>query len=545
MLWQIAPFAYLLRQKISSLLYATYIIPGEVKGVPMYGKIISSALIGIEGIPICVEADVNDGLPTFTMVGYLSASVKEAGERVRTALKNSGFHIPPKRITINLSPGNVRKNGTSYDLPIAIAVLNAMGLFCDVDFSQIAIIGEIGLDGNIKPVSGILSMVHSCSKQGIKQCIIPKENEAEALLVENMTVIGVSYLKEVVDLLQYNITPAKEQEKEDNRCIKKTMPKIDFSDIKGQEMLKRGMEIAVSGVHNILMTGAAGSGKSMLAKRIPTIMPELSFEEQMEVTKIYSISNMLTDTSQLMNIRPFRAPHHTISEQALVGGGVCPRPGEISLSHRGVLFLDELPEFKKSVLEVLRQPLEEKKIMISRVQASYMYPADFMLVAAMNPCPCGFFPDRNRCTCSYQQIRRYQSKISGPLLDRIDINMEVKQVNFHELFNDEKQCSSKEIRERVRRVREIQKNRFREDGILFNSQLDGELIKKYIRLDQKEQEILEKTFVDCKLSARGMYRILRLARTIADMDESYKIKASHLTEALFFRNNGGLSYDNI
>lgn len=349
----------------------------------MYGQIISCSLIGIEGIPIGVEADVNEGLPTFTMVGYLSSSVKEAGERVRTALKNSGFHLPPKRITINLSPGNIRKDGTSFDLPIAIAVLNAMGLFGEVDFSKLVIIGEIGLDGTIKAVPGILPMVHSCSKHGITQCIVPMTNVREAMLVENMTVIGASSLNEVVDYLQEQILPDKQKEN-DTFVTNKIKQTIDFSDIKGQETLKRGMEIAAAGFHNLLMTGAAGSGKSMLAKRMPTILPDLTFEEQMEVTKIYSVSNLLTDAGKLMTNRPFRSPHHTISEQALVGGGLYPRPGEISLSHRGVLFLDELPEFKKSVLEVLRQPMEERKIMISRVNASYVYPADFMLIAAMN-----------------------------------------------------------------------------------------------------------------------------------------------------------------
>lgn len=503
----------------------------------MYGKIISSTLIGIEGIPISVEADVNDGLPTFTMVGYLSSSVKEAGERVRTALKNSGFHLPPKRITINLSPGNVRKDGTGFDLPIAIAVLNAMGLFSDVNFSEIVIIGEIGLDGTIKAIPGVLSMVHSCSRQGIRLCIVPYQNAAEASLIKDVAVVGVSTLNEVVEFLQDNVLPSKIINKSCIKDLENIQPKIDFSDIKGQDTLKRGMEIAACGFHNILMTGAAGSGKSMLAKRMPTILPDLTFEEQMEVTKIYSISNMLTDASKLMSNRPFRSPHHTISEQALVGGGLNPKPGEISLSHRGVLFLDELPEFKKSVLEVLRQPMEERKIMISRVHASYVYPADFMLVAAMNPCPCGYYPDRNRCSCSYQQIKRYQSKISGPLLDRIDINMEVKQVEYKDLFNEDKQQTSEEIRQRVSMVREIQQKRYMNDGILYNAQLDGKLLKKYIKLDLEEHEILENTFVKSKLSARGMYRILRLARTIADMDVSDKITKEHLMEAIFYRNS--------
>lgn len=502
----------------------------------MYGQIISSTLIGIEGFPIRVEADVHDGLPTFTMVGYLSSSVKEAGERVRTALKNSGYHLPPKRITINLSPGNIRKDGTCFDLPIAIAVLHAMGLFCDVDFSDVVIIGEIGLDGTIKGVPGVLPMVHSCKQHNICRCIVPIANAKEAALVQGMQVFGVSTLKEVVDFLQGSVLL--DETKSSEEIFKKTNhKKIDFSDIKGQETLKRGMEIAATGFHNVLMTGVAGAGKSMLAKRMSTILPELTFEEQMEVTKIYSVCGLLSDSEQLIQNRPFREPHHTISAHALVGGGSVPKPGEISLAHRGVLFLDELPEFQKNVLEVLRQPMEDRKITISRVNASYVFPADFMLVAAMNPCPCGYYPDISRCCCSPLQVRRYQSKISGPLLDRIDLNMEVLQVDYLDLFQNQKQETSETIRGRVSDARKIQYKRYKDEGISFNSQLDGNLLKKFIRLSDDEHKILEDVFVKQKLSARGTYRILRLARTIADMEHSKEIKKAHLLEAIFYRNS--------
>lgn len=350
----------------------------------MFSKVISSTVHGVDGITISVEADVNDGLPVFTMVGYLSSSVREAGERVRTALKNSGYYLPPKRVTINLSPADIRKDGSGFDLPIAIAVLLSMGIIPEINMEDTVVIGELSLDGTVKSVPGILPMVSHCHSRGINRCIVPRDNVNEASLVRGVEVIGIKTLQEASEYIQgiLDITPVINvgQDMDYGECS----DALDFSEIRGQSMLRRGMEIAAAGFHNILMTGAAGSGKSMLAKRLPTIMPKLSFEESIEVTKIYSISGLLGEGGTLITQRPFRSPHHTISDRALVGGGRIPRPGEASLAHNGVLFLDELPEFDKSVLEVMRQPLEDRRITISRVNASYVFPADFMLVAAMN-----------------------------------------------------------------------------------------------------------------------------------------------------------------
>lgn len=501
----------------------------------MYSKVLSCAVYGIDGIAVNVEADIHDGLPTFTMVGYLSSSVKEAGERVRTALKNSGYYLPPKRITINLSPADLKKDGSGFDLPISIAVLMSLGIVPEVDMENTVIIGELSLNGKVNSVPGILPMIHYCYKRGIKCCVVPKANQEEAGLIQGMKVIGVETLQEAVDYIQgmVDVSPYINTNKfiDKNICYN-----VDFSEIKGQHVLKRGMEIAAAGFHNVLMTGAAGAGKSMIAKRLPTIMPRLTFEESIEVTKIYSINGMLPNSGALIYERPFRSPHHTISNYALIGGGRVPKPGEVSLAHNGVLFLDEIPEFNKNVLEVMRQPLEDRKITISRVNASYVFPADFMLVAAMNPCPCGFYPNMKKCSCSSIQIKRYQGRVSGPLLDRIDMNIEVKPIEYDELFSNGFEENSTSIRERVEAAIKIQRKRYKEDGINFNSQLDGKLIKKYINLGEKEEKILEKSFKTMELSARGTHRILKLSRTIADLDGSKEIGEKHLMEALFYRN---------
>ena len=414
----------------------------------MFNKVISGTALGIDGALINVEADISDGLPMLTMIGYLSSSVKESGERVRTALKNSGYYIPPKRITINLSPADIRKGGSGFDLPIAIAIVLSLGIIPNIDIEKTVIMGELGLNGEIKAINGVLPVVYHAYEKGITTCIVPNDNAMEAALVEGMTVIGVKNLAQTISYIQGDeFIAAFEKSKRFNDEI--LSDKYDFSEIKGQTVLKRGMEIAASGFHNVLMTGAAGAGKSMISKRLPTIMPRLSFEESIEVTKIYSVSGMLDKKSRLITERPFRAPHHTISDHALIGGGVMPRPDEVTLAHNGVLFLDELPEFNKNVLEVLRQPIEDKKITISRVNATYSFPADFMLVAAMNPCPCGYYPNRNKCSCTPFQIKRYQQKISGPLLDRIDINMEVMPVKYEDFFIDSDEENSETIRLRV------------------------------------------------------------------------------------------------
>ncbi|MBR3599503.1 MAG: YifB family Mg chelatase-like AAA ATPase, partial [Lachnospiraceae bacterium] len=479
----------------------------------MFSKVTSCALLGIEGTIISVEADVNDGLPMFTMVGYLSSSVKEAGERVRTALKNSGFHMPPKRITINLSPADIRKDGSGFDLPVAVAVLLSIGILpeFDVDLEKTIILGELGLNGEVKPIAGVLPMVSHCQKLGYESFIVPKANAREASLIKGIMVYGVESLEETAEFIQgiRIIEPEVGVGEMDNRTDNDA--NVDFLEVKGQATLKRGMEIAAAGFHNVLMTGAAGAGKSMIAKRLPTIMPKLTFEECIDITKIYSVSGLLDNNNALITRRPFRSPHHTISSYALVGGGTVPRPGEISLAHNGVLFLDELPEFNKNVLEVMRQPIEDRNINISRVNATYVFPADFMLVAAMNQCPCGNYPNRRKCKCTPYEIRRYQRKISGPLLDRIDITMEVQPIEYKDLFLETKEESSEDIRQRVEEARLRQANRYREEAINFNSQLDGKILKKYITLKDAQEELLRYTFEKGDLSARGTYRILRLA----------------------------------
>lgn len=508
----------------------------------MYSKIMSSAVSGIDGTIIGVEADVGEGLPAFTMVGYLSSSVREAGERVRTALRNSGFHLPPKRITINLSPADIRKEGSGFDLPIALAVLSSMGIAAEFNLEKTLIIGELSLDGQIRGIPGVLAMVHHAAKNGFDTFIVPYENAAEAKMVEGVTVYGVKSLSETVNIIQdmEYISPYVIEQPADFEfnCIE------DFAVIKGQNTLKRGMEIAAAGFHNVLMRGAAGAGKSMLAKRLPSIMPRLSHEESIEVTKIYSISGLLKENATLIKNRPFRSPHHTISSKALVGGGSIPKPGEISLAHKGVLFLDEFPEFSRNALEVMRQPLEDRSVVISRVNSTYRFPADVMLVAAMNLCPCGNYPDMKKCKCTPLQIRRYQERISGPLMDRIDINMEVLPVPYNDLFSYDTGESSETIRDRVSAAINIQKRRYENEGITFNSQLNASQIKKYINLKEEQQKLLEEVYEKQRLSARGTYRILKLARTIADLEQADDISLSHLKEAIFYRNSG-MSYEEV
>ena len=469
----------------------------------MFSKVKSCAVHGVDGRMIDVEADVNDGLPVFTMVGYLSSSVRESSERVRTALKNSGFHLPPKRITINLSPADMRKDGSGYDLAIATAVLLSLGVTAELPMEQTLVLGELSLDGSIKAIPGVLPMVICAREEGMTSCIVPKENVQEAALVQGISVIGVSSLKETMEYIQgikeYENTNVEQPAVDTSEYLYD----IDFSDVVGQESIKRGMEIAAAGFHNVLLTGAAGAGKSMLAKRLPTILPQMSFEESLEVTKIYSVGGMLPPEGGLIHRRPFRAPHHTISEYALIGGGRVPTPG---------------------------------RIRISRVQASYEFPADFMFVAAMNPCPCGNYPDYRRCSCTEQQIRRYQSKVSGPLLDRIDIRMEVKGVKQEVLFSKQKTESSKTIRARVEQARQMQKERFARTGLLFNSQLDGKNLEEYITLSEEGKRLVLQLFEEQELSVRGVHRVLKLARTIADLAGSEEIEHAHLQEAAFYRN---------
>lgn len=501
----------------------------------MFSKVFSGAILGLDSFIISVEADVSNGLPIFDMVGFLASEVKEARERVKIALKNCGYRLPSKRITVNLSPADIRKAGTAYDLPIAIAILGALGYITEKALKDVLIIGELSLDGSVNQVNGILPIIYSAKEQGFKRFIVPKGNAREGAVIKGTKVYGISKLKEAVDLLNGDLS--KEEEKIDLSLFFKEGQKdkkLDFSDVSGQETLKRAIEVAVSGMHNILMIGPPGSGKTMLAKRIPTIMPDLSLEESMEVSKIYSIAGLM-DNQALITKRPFRSPHHTITKSALVGGGAIPKPGEISLAHLGVLFLDELPEFKKETIEVLRQPLEDRYINISRLHGKYKYPSNLMMVAAMNPCSCGFYPDRNRCNCSINQVKRYLGRISRPMLDRFDICIEALQINYKELQNNRKEESSSDIIKRVNIARKMQIDRYKERNIWYNSQLTPLLIKKYCKLGSKEETLMEEAFRKLNLTARAYHRVLKVARTIADLDESDDIKVKHISEAICYR----------
>ena len=487
----------------------------------------------MEGYLVEVEADVSDGLPGFHMVGCLASEVKEAEERVRTAIRNSGFQLYARKITVNLSPANVRKDGTGWDLAVAVAVLAAYGIVKPLILTDTAFLGEVGLDGRIKPVRGILSLMMALEKTGIRRCFLAEENVKEGLAARTVEIVKIRDLKELAFLLNH---PEQIQNEVLSETLdeKKSYP-VDFSEVHGQQLVRRATEVAVAGRHNILYIGPPGSGKSMIARRIPTIMPELSRKEQLEVSQVYSICGLLPNGGELMKIRPFRSPHHTISAQALTGGGRSPRPGEISLASRGVLFLDEMPEFQKKTLEMLRQPMEDRKITISRIYGTCEFPAHFMLAAAMNPCPCGYFPDRNRCSCTDHQVRQYLRKISRPMLDRIDICAEAAAVSYQDIRSSADGESSADIRKRVEAARSIQSRRFSGTGILFNSEMGNSEIRRYCRLEPEDDRFLQRVFRKMRLSARGCHKILRVARTIADLEGADTIGRSHLMEAVGYR----------
>ena len=501
----------------------------------MYSKINTCVLQGLNGYIIEVETDLSRGLPVFNIVGLPDTSIKESKERVRTAIKNSGFQFPLNRITVNLAPANLKKEGSQLDLSIALGILQAMGIIDDFHYKDIAFIGELSLDGRLNPIEGALPMIISMRESNIKRCIVPYGNKDESCVVEDVEIIPVENLKEAIDYLngEKEILPYKNKS---SLLLEKNQDfDIDFSDIKGQEGLKRSLEVAAAGFHNILIIGPPGSGKTMAARRLSTILPELSFDEAIEVTKIYSVAGLLKSNA-LIKGRPFRAPHHTTSSTSLIGGGRIPKPGEVSLAHNGVLFLDEIPEFKKEVLEVLRQPMEDETVTISRVNATLTYPSKFMMVASMNPCPCGYLGDPfHECTCSQSSIDRYLGKISNPLLDRIDIHIEVLPVEYRELRGEKIEEKSEDIRYRVNKAREIQLERYKGDNIYSNSQLNPKNIKKYCKLNKEADKIMKNAFNRYRFSARTYNKILKVARTIADLDGEDTILEKHILEAIRYR----------
>ncbi len=520
----------------------------------MFGVSFCAAVYGIDGCLIRVEADVSNGLPGFSLVGFLSSEVKEARERVQIGMKNAGFYLPPKKITMNLSPADIKKNGTGYDLAIAVSVFAAFGYFSQEYVNKILFIGELGLEGGVKEVHGVLPMVYTAYEKGIRWCVVPKGNVPEAGIVEGMHVVGVSCLKELVLILQKEVLEEKEETKQDY-ALEEDGFVLDFKDVCGQEFVKRAVLIAAAGRHNLLMSGPPGSGKTMIAKRFPGILPEMTFEEQMEVSKIYSVAGLLSKEMPFVKKRPFRSPHHTITKQALTGGGHIPKPGEISLASGGVLFLDELAEFKRETIEVLRQPLEEGYVHIARTEGTYRYPAKCQLIAATNPCRCGFYPDRRRCICTEKQIRSYLDKISGPMLERIDLCVEMQPLKYHDFFTGEKKEkkegeSSEQLRNRVLQAYEIQKERYRKENFFYNAQIPSNLLETYCPLTKEAEEYLSEIFSSLELSARVYHKLLKVARTIADLEQSGQIGLLHIAEAVLYRMfdkkfRGGDAYDGI
>lgn len=501
----------------------------------MYSKIKTCVLQGLNGFIVEVETDISKGLPVFNIVGLPDISIKESKERVRTSIKNSGYEFPLKRITINLAPANIKKEGSQIDLAIAIGILSAMGLIVEYNLSNIAFIGELALDGKINKIEGALPMVISLREKGIKRIVIPYENKDECGIIDDIDIIPVKNLKQLINFLKGN-EKIKSYKRDISELLKvEEKSEEDFTDIKGQEGLKRALEVAASGFHNIIIIGSPGSGKTMSARRLPTILPDLTFEESIETTKIYSVAGLLNENS-LINKRPFRSPHHTASSSSLIGGGRIPKPGEVSLAHNGVLFLDELPEFKKNVLEALRQPIEDGNVTISRVNATLNYPSKFMLVASMNPCPCGYLGDpHHECTCTTNSIDKYLGKISQPLLDRIDIHIEVMPVEYNDLSRNIKTESSQDMKERVNKARKIQLKRYSNENIFSNGQLTAKGVKKHCKLDNKAEKILKQAFEKFKFSARSYNKILKIGRTIADLDGEEIIGEKHILEAIQYR----------
>ena len=504
----------------------------------MVSYVYSATVSGLVSHIICVETDMSNGLPSFDMVGLLNSEVKEAKERVKVALKNNSYSIPAQRITVNLSPANIRKDGTKFDLPIAVSFLISLGEIQQEDIKDTLFLGELGLNGEIRFVKGVLPMVIEAKKEGFKRVVLPKSNALEAAAIKGIDIYGMETLKDVVCFFNEESGLVYEPSFIDTDKLfleNQYDYKVDFSDIYGQKELKKACVIAAAGFHHMLMIGPPGCGKTMAAKRLPTILPPLSYDESLEVSKIYSVSGNIKEYDSLIVKRPFNAPHHTITEAAFTGGGSNPKPGIISLSHRGVLFMDEAVHFDRKILETMRQPLEDKKIVISRSNISYEYPSDFMLIAAINPCPCGYYPDRNKCRCNDKEIRNYIGKLSGPILDRIDICVNTKKIEYENLKSTEHEESSADMREKIERVRTIQKERFKGTNLRFNSEMTPKEIEKYCKLNSKDECFLEKAFKTMDLSARAYHKILRLSRTIADLDESENIEKKHIAHALNYR----------
>jgi magnesium chelatase family protein len=504
----------------------------------LLSKTLSASILGIHAYVVEVEVDITaKGFPHFSMVGLPDAAVKESRDRVRAALKNIGFHFPLKQITVNLARADLKKEGSSFDLPIAVGILAAEGIIESVSARTYFVTGELSLDGRLKPVRGALSVALKAQKLGLNGVILLEENAPEAAVVTGVNVFGMKSLPEVIHFLTATETCGPCEIDVHKAIRENSRYEEDFNEVKGQEYAKRAFEVAAAGGHNILMIGPPGSGKTMLAKRLATILPGMTFNEALETTRIHSVAGLLRNGQSLLATRPFRSPHHTISDVALIGGGQVPKPGEVSIAHNGVLFLDELPEFKRNVLEVLRQPLEHGEVTVSRAVASITYPAGFMLVSAMNPCPCRYFGDsRHQCTCTPGQIHRYRHKVSGPLLDRIDIHLEVPAVPYKELSNEYAGEESEEIRSRVIAARLLQLDRFTHDKKIYaNGQMKTRHIRKYCRPDASAQDLLDTAMHKLGLSARAYSRILKLSRTIADLDSSETIMASHVSEAIQYR----------